>query len=371
MKKFALIWGVCLVLLLTVVGCGVNGDSARTDLRMGVSALTALADDFITDRINALEDLAVMPAVQSADWQQIAILAKVAQTGNTAMDWFALPDGSYYTMAQGKVDQNLSDRDYFPKLMEGSTVTGALVVSKATGKKSAVVAVPVMKQGKVIGALGTSIFLEDFSNSLSQGLGLPGDRVFYALDDTGAVALSSDTALIMAQNPELAKNVEWQTSRLTGWRFALGYKAAGTSTANLESNKQIAVAVVHSSAIGLGEVLKNYQSEADRTNFIRAYADQTRFYADQSGYFYVYNFDCVNIAHASQNDLEGQNLYNYQDSKGKFVIRELSAVAKKGGGFVEYYWVKPGFSGEQKKIGYVEPIPGTNYFIGTGVYLGN
>lgn len=225
MKKVSLIAGVCLVLLLIVMGCGEKGDSDRTDLRMGVSALTALADDHITDCIDSLQDLAVMQEVQSADWQQMADLMtkNAAKTGNTAIVWFALPDGSYYTVAQGKVGQNLSDRDYFPKLMAGNTVTGALVVSKSTGKKSVVVAVPVMKQGKVIGGLGTSIFLDDLSNSLSQKLGLPGDRVFYALDGTGAVALSSDTSLIMAQNPDLAKNVEWQTSLLTGWRFALGY----------------------------------------------------------------------------------------------------------------------------------------------------
>jgi signal transduction histidine kinase len=51
----------------------------------------------------------------------------------------------------------------------------------------------------------------------------------------------------------------------------------------------------------------------------------------------------------------------------------LSAAAKNGGGFVEYYWVNPSATtkDEQKKIGYVEPIPETNYFIGTGVYTGN
>jgi len=47
----------------------------------------------------------------------------------------------------------------------------------------------------------------------------------------------------------------------------------------------------------------------------------------------------------------------------------LQKQPKKGGGFVEYYWVKPGIKGEHKKIGYVEPIPNTEYFIGTGVYL--
>jgi len=81
------------------------------------------------------------------------------------------------------------------------------------------------------------------------------------------------------------------------------------------------------------------------------------------------DYNCVNIAHATQKDLQGKNLFDYKDTKGKYVIRELADAAKKGGGMVEYYWIKPGSKGELKKLGYVEPIPGTNYFIGTGVYL--
>ena len=151
-----------------------------------------------------------------------------------------------------------------------------------------------------------------------------------------------------------------------------GCTGKGSSATNLEAQKQTAVAVVHSAAVGLGAVLHNYQNETDRINFIRAYIDKIRFYPDQSGYFYVYNFDCVNIAHATQKNLQGQNLYNYQDSRGNCVIRLLAAAAKNGGGFVTYYWVNPSAATkeEQQKIGYVEPIPGTDYFIGTGVYTG-
>ena len=145
----------------------------------------------------------------------------------------------------------------------------------------------------------------------------------------------------------------------------------GNRLSKLESDKQIAVAVVHSTATGLAEVLKGYQSEIDRTNFIRTYVDQIRFYPDQSGYLFVDNYDCKSIALPNPKDLEGQDLYNYQDSKGNYVVRLLAATAESGGGFVEYYLVKPDSTGEQRKISYVEPIPGTNYFIGAGVYIGN
>jgi signal transduction histidine kinase len=147
----------------------------------------------------------------------------------------------------------------------------------------------------------------------------------------------------------------------------------GNNISKLESDKQVAVAVAHSTAVGLGEVLKNYQSETDRTNLIRTYIDQIRFYPDQSGYLFVDNYDCLSIALPNPKELEGQDLYNYQDSKGNYVTRMLAAAARNGGGFVEYYLVKPGSTsaGEQKKISYAEPIPGTNYFIGAGVYIAN
>lgn len=137
----------------------------------------------------------------------------------------------------------------------------------------------------------------------------------------------------------------------------------------LEANKKTTVAVVHASALGLADLLQTLTDSAAKVQAIRTYITPIRFYEDNSGYFYVYNYQCVNIAHATQKELEGQNLYDYQDCKGKYVIRELSAAAANGGGFVEFYWVKPGETGEKLKIGYVEPISGTNFFIGSGVYV--
>lgn len=141
------------------------------------------------------------------------------------------------------------------------------------------------------------------------------------------------------------------------------------SEETLEWNKKIAIAYVHSYAISIGEAVIEMQDDSTKINYIRRAIDPISFYPDNSGYFYVYDFDCINIAHARQKDLQGQDLFDYTDSRGKFVIRELSAMAQSGGGYVEFYWIKPGETGEKRKLGYVEAIPNTNYFIGTGVYL--
>jgi signal transduction histidine kinase len=143
----------------------------------------------------------------------------------------------------------------------------------------------------------------------------------------------------------------------------------GKDTASIECYKETAKTVVHATAVGLGEILRGIKNEKDRVDMIRSFVGPIRFYADQSGYFYVYDYSCLNLAHGTQKNLQGKNLYDHKDVKGKCVIRELSAAAKNGGGFVEFYWVKPGSKDEFKKLGYVEPIPETNYFIGSGVYL--
>ena len=136
-----------------------------------------------------------------------------------------------------------------------------------------------------------------------------------------------------------------------------------------EWNKKIVEAYVHSYAGMIGHSLPLIKDDSLKIEFIQKVIDEVRFYPDSSGYFYVYDFDCVNIAHARQKDIVGKNLYNYKDIKGKYVIRELSKAAQSGSGYVDFYWIKPGTEKEKEKLGYVERIPGTNYFIGSGVYL--
>ncbi|MBF0554053.1 MAG: cache domain-containing protein [Nitrospirae bacterium] len=126
--------------------------------------------------------------------------------------------------------------------------------------------------------------------------------------------------------------------------------------------------------MGLGAILKDVSAESEKVAIIKKFVTVVRFLDDGTGYFYVYNYKCVNISHPDKM-FDGKNLYDLQDTKGKYVIRELSEAAKKGGGFVIFYWKKPREGGksfadplEVKKFGYVEPIQGTDYFIGSGSY---
>lgn len=138
-----------------------------------------------------------------------------------------------------------------------------------------------------------------------------------------------------------------------------------------EANKQIVIETTSSFALGIGGVFDNYCSDTtERVEFCRALIDHVRFFDNQSGYFFMYDFNCVNVAHGTQKNLQGENLYDYQDSHGNFVIRDLVAVARDfGEGYYEYYWNNPVTTKEEPKLAWVKKVPGIDYFIGSGIYL--
>lgn len=141
---------------------------------------------------------------------------------------------------------------------------------------------------------------------------------------------------------------------------------AGTKTRAVRQDAEL---VVHTAALGLGGILENVQERQDQILMIREFVTPIRFFPDDSGYFYVFDMDGVCIAHAAQRYREGQNMFNHKDAKGLPIVQKLVEAARKGGGFVEYNWDKPGSDGLFEKLGYVEPIPGTNFFIGSGIYF--
>lgn len=87
---------------------------------------------------------------------------------------------------------------------------------------------------------------------------------------------------------------------------------------------------------------------------------------DPSGenYLFIGDWDGVALTPPSK----GKNMINIQDVNGKFIVKELIAKAKSGGGFVEY--VMPDLEGKrtQNKLSYVQGIPDWEWYIGAGIY---
>ncbi len=215
-----------------------------------LSAVVGLADARLSQTRQALEILARTAEVKSGQWELMKPMVTAALPPMLPqVFWFAQVDGTYHTSAEGRAEQKLSDRGYFPKLLAGEVVCGDLVVSKSTGKKSVIIAVPVKKDDQVVGGLGASIFADDLSQLLNEQLKLPVGSLFYALTPSGLTAFHIDPKLDFVdprelQNPSLSdavgtilsreageisyefngapRRVFFSTSALTGWRVAFG-----------------------------------------------------------------------------------------------------------------------------------------------------
>ena len=136
----------------------------------------------------------------------------------------------------------------------------------------------------------------------------------------------------------------------------------------LSGQKDKLQVATHSAAVGLGTLLKDVPA-ADWNNTIRNFVEDIRYEDDKSGYFFVYQ-GTVNIALPPNKALVGTDLKDSQDVNGIYYVRRLSEAAASGGDFVEYVFPKPG-AGDQPKLAYAESIPGTELWIGTGIYVDN
>jgi len=73
------------------------------------------------------------------------------------------------------------------------------------------------------------------------------------------------------------------------------------------------------------------------------------------------------VAHGARPALIGKNRIDLKDQDGKFLIREMIAIAQgPGSGWVDYKWPNPITNKIEDKSSYVEKTG--KYFVGVGVY---
>lgn len=243
-----------LMLLLALSSCctpgpgpAVRAGAAEESL---VSAFMGLADSYLLGRAEELNLLAMAEQVRSEDWEAMDPLLSAFQDANKNLAaFFFRPDGSYFRAGAGLTTKNVSDRPYFPGLMGGEKVFCFLSVSRSTGRKGAFMASPVEKGGRVVGAVGAAVFLEDLSENIGRELALPEGMFFFALAPDGRTTLHSrperifldprkqDNASIKAAMEELltsdkgvveydfdktTKRIFYKKSPKSGWTYAVG-----------------------------------------------------------------------------------------------------------------------------------------------------
>ena len=88
----------------------------------------------------------------------------------------------------------------------------------------------------------------------------------------------------------------------------------------------------------------------------------------QDGYFFGYGDTGDRIFLAGKD--EGKNFWDLKDSNGTYLVRELTAAARRGGDFVTYYFPKPGADTKPyPKLSYNRYLDKWHWTIGAGFYI--
>ena len=87
------------------------------------------------------------------------------------------------------------------------------------------------------------------------------------------------------------------------------------------------------------------------------------------GYFFVYDYDGINVVHPRQAFRHGRNWLDMTDPDGDRVIFNLIERAKEGGGLHQYKWEKPSVGSIADKLSFAVGLDKWRWMLGTGVYL--
>ncbi|HEY1115449.1 MAG TPA: cache domain-containing protein [Chitinophagaceae bacterium] len=100
--------------------------------------------------------------------------------------------------------------------------------------------------------------------------------------------------------------------------------------------------------------------------------DKTGPFVFLNNYVFVDDPQGVELVNGAQPGIEGRNLMDAKDLKGKPLVREyIDAATKNGSAWVDYYWYKPGENKPAHKQSYVRKVQHGNetYIVGSGLYL--
>ncbi len=123
------------------------------------------------------------------------------------------------------------------------------------------------------------------------------------------------------------------------------------------------------------DIAAEYDARAKKGEFDQAMAKKLARDAirgmryDGSEYFFVYDYQGVNVVHGSKPDREGKGFIDSKDANGFVYIPKMIELAKSGGGHIFYWFPKAGSTVPERKVSSVVGYDPWQWFVGTGLYL--
>ncbi|WP_282176314.1 bifunctional diguanylate cyclase/phosphodiesterase [Vibrio nereis] len=163
------------------------------------------------------------------------------------------------------------------------------------------------------------------------------------------------------QNTILTKQVEYVAQQVKFARLQTEHQ--------LENTIQNRIHEAHKIATRLYESNKHLPEE-QVTKIITDALRVMRF-NEGRGYFFIYKMNGINVMHPLLPQVEGTSLWDYQDSLGNYIVRDMGKDVKKHGeAFYRWWFVKPDNKEKQfEKIGFGQYFEPYDWYIGTGDYV--
>jgi methyl-accepting chemotaxis protein len=198
-------------LAVGIIAINISTASLTKEVQGSVQLIAEDGAKIVDSRLKAFSDTLTMIASQeemkSMDWsKQLPIMKE--QLGFTEFIDIAIvrPDGiATYT---DESESELGDRDYVIKALEGNANISDVLISRVTGEPVIMVAVPVLKDGKVVGALigrkdGNT--LSDITNDTGYGVKGYG----FMMNAKGVIIAHPEKELVLTQLNPLEQSAEF------------------------------------------------------------------------------------------------------------------------------------------------------------------
>ncbi len=131
-------------------------------------------------------------------------------------------------------------------------------------------------------------------------------------------------------------------------------------------------AAVNQAYTVLQTVLENnsFSSMEEKKKYAEKMIEKMRWGNDGKGYFWIQNINGKMVMHPIKPSLNGKNLFRIKDPDGKLLFKAFDDIAKKKGeGFVDYKWPKPGSDKPVDKISFVKLFKNWGWILGGGIYV--
>ncbi|MEG1292428.1 MAG: cache domain-containing protein, partial [Lachnospiraceae bacterium] len=90
---------------------------------------------------------------------------------------------------------------------------------------------------------------------------------------------------------------------------------------------------------------------------------------NETGYFWIDDESAILVAHPLLEDREGEDRTLEEDKVGNMIIQNILAIAKKGGGYTDFYFAKPNEDGVSPKRAYSKTFEPYHWVVSTGNYV--